>query len=53
MGKKKRGKLEAQDVTVCHRDSYLFTAIPVVRCLLQYLKRIYKEAGALVPGECR
>jgi hypothetical protein len=53
MGRKKGGKLERRDVTICHRDNYLFIAIPGVCCLLRYPKGIYKEAGALVPGECR
>jgi short subunit dehydrogenase-like uncharacterized protein len=33
----KNGKPITEDVTLYHEDGYMFTAIPVVACLLQYL----------------
>jgi len=33
----KNGKPITEDVSLYHEDGYMFTAIPVVACLLQYL----------------
>ena len=38
-------KIKAMAVTIYHRDGYLFTAIPVVACLLQYLDGSIKKPG--------
>jgi hypothetical protein len=34
-----------EDVTLYHEDGYMFTAIPVVACLLQYLDESIKKPG--------
>lgn len=34
-----------------HPDAYMFTAIPVVACLLQYLRGILKKPGLYTQGE--
>ncbi len=39
------GKPEALDITLFHEDGYLFTAIPVVACLLQYLDGSIRRPG--------
>jgi hypothetical protein len=31
------GQVKAMELSLCHADGYLFTAIPVAACLLQYL----------------
>ncbi len=41
----KDGKPRTKDVTIHHEDGYMFTAIPVVACLLQYL-----DGSILKPG---
>ena len=33
------------DITLYHKDGYMFTAIPVVACLLQYLDGSIKKPG--------
>lgn len=35
----------AMDITLYHEDGYMFTAIPVVACLLQYLDGSIKQPG--------
>ena len=34
---KKDGRAKTVDITIAHPDGYIFTAIPVVACVLQYL----------------
>jgi len=41
----KDGKPKALDVTIYHQDGYMFTAIPVAACLLQYLDGSIKQPG--------
>jgi saccharopine dehydrogenase (NAD+, L-lysine-forming) len=41
----KDGRVEAMDITLYHEDGYMFTAIPVVACLLQYLDGAIKKPG--------
>lgn len=41
----KDGKPKTKDVTLYHDDGYMFTAIPVVACLLQYLDGSIKKPG--------
>jgi saccharopine dehydrogenase (NAD+, L-lysine-forming) len=41
----KDGKPKALDVTIYHQDGYVFTAIPVAACLLQYLDGSIKQSG--------
>lgn len=41
----KDGKAKAVDVTTYHQDGYMFTAIPVVACLLQYLGGSLRKPG--------
>lgn len=41
----KNGKARAMDVTLYHKDGYMFTAIPVVACLLQYLDGAIQKPG--------
>jgi hypothetical protein len=41
----KDGKPITEDVTLYHEDGYMFTAIPVVACLLQYLDESIKKPG--------
>ncbi|HEY44655.1 MAG TPA: NAD(P)H-binding protein [Anaerolineae bacterium] len=41
----KDGKPITEDVTLYHEDGYMFTAIPVVACLLQYLDGSIKKPG--------
>jgi len=41
----KDGKAKAMDVTIHHKDAYMFTAIPVVACLLQYLDGSIRKPG--------
>jgi saccharopine dehydrogenase (NAD+, L-lysine-forming) len=36
---------KAVDITIYHEDGYMFTAIPVVACLLQYLDGSIKNPG--------
>lgn len=39
------GQAKAIDLMISHRDGYLFTAIPVVACLLQYLEGSIRKPG--------
>ncbi|HEY48001.1 MAG TPA: KR domain-containing protein [Anaerolineae bacterium] len=41
----KGGKAKTIDVTLYHQDGYMFTAIPVVACLLQYLDGPIRKPG--------
>jgi len=41
----REGKAKTMEVTVYHQDAYMFTAIPVVACLLQYLDGSIHKAG--------
>jgi saccharopine dehydrogenase-like NADP-dependent oxidoreductase len=41
----KDGQAKTMDVTLYHEDGYMFTAIPVVACLLQYLDGSIKKPG--------
>jgi saccharopine dehydrogenase (NAD+, L-lysine-forming) len=41
----KDGQSSARQVTISHPDGYLFTAIPVVACLLQYLDGTIGKPG--------
>ncbi len=41
----KDGKAKAMAVTLYHKDPYMFTAIPVAACLLQYLDGSIKKPG--------
>ncbi len=41
----KDGKAKAMAVTLYHQDAYMFTAIPVAACLLQYLDGSIKKPG--------
>lgn len=41
----KHGREEAADLILYHEDGYLFTAIPVVACLLQYLDGSIRRPG--------
>ena len=41
----KHGQAKAMDIIVYHEDGYMFTAIPVVACLLQYLDGSIKKPG--------
>ncbi|MCJ7530528.1 MAG: hypothetical protein MUO64_05790, partial [Anaerolineales bacterium] len=41
----KDGKPKALEVTIYHQDGYMFTAIPVAACLLQYLDGSIKQPG--------
>lgn len=41
----KDGQAKAMDVTIYHEDAYMFTAIPVAACLLQYLDGSIKKPG--------
>jgi saccharopine dehydrogenase (NAD+, L-lysine-forming) len=42
---KKDGQRKTMQVTISHRDGYLFTAIPVAACLLQYLDGTIDRPG--------
>ncbi len=42
---KKNGRAKAVDVTLYHKDGYMFTAIPVAACLLQHLDGTIKKPG--------
>ena len=39
------GRAKAMDITLYHKDGYMFTAIPVVACLLQYLDGSIRKPG--------
>jgi saccharopine dehydrogenase-like NADP-dependent oxidoreductase len=39
------GRAKAMDITLYHEDGYVFTAIPVAACLLQYLDGSMKKPG--------
>jgi saccharopine dehydrogenase (NAD+, L-lysine-forming) len=47
---KKNGKLKRVETFFYHEDGYMFTAIPVVACLLQYLDGSIKKPGLLTMG---
>jgi saccharopine dehydrogenase (NAD+, L-lysine-forming) len=40
-----KNKAKTMEITVYHQDAYMFTAIPVVACLLQYLDGSIRKAG--------
>jgi saccharopine dehydrogenase (NAD+, L-lysine-forming) len=42
---KQEAKAKQVDITTHHEDGYVFTAIPVVACLLQYLEGAYEKPG--------
>jgi len=39
------GKTQSLEIALTHEDGYLFTAIPVVACLLQYLDGRIRKPG--------
>jgi saccharopine dehydrogenase (NAD+, L-lysine-forming) len=41
----KEGRLKTMNVTIAHPDGYMFTAIPVAACLLQYLDGLITTPG--------
>ena len=41
----KDGIARTRQVTLYHPDGYVFTAVPVVACLLQYLDGLFKKPG--------
>jgi saccharopine dehydrogenase (NAD+, L-lysine-forming) len=41
----KDGRACTLDITLYHEDGYVFTAVPVVACLLQYLDGSIKKPG--------
>jgi saccharopine dehydrogenase (NAD+, L-lysine-forming) len=41
----KNGQSKAMEVTISHPDGYLFTAIPIAACLLQYLDGTIQKPG--------
>ena len=41
----KDGSLRESELSLCHPDGYVFTAVPVVACLLQYLDGCAKKPG--------
>jgi len=41
----KDGAARARQVTIYHPDGYVFTAVPVVACLLQYLDGSFQKPG--------
>jgi saccharopine dehydrogenase (NAD+, L-lysine-forming) len=45
------GKSMRYDVTLSHADGYMFTAIPVVACLKQYIEGDSKKPGLFTQGE--
>lgn len=46
----KVGKAKEIEVSLYHQDGYLFTAIPVIACLLQYLDGSIKKPGLWMMG---
>ena len=42
---KKNGQPKTMQVTISHPDGYLFTAIPVAACMLQYLDGSITKPG--------
>jgi saccharopine dehydrogenase (NAD+, L-lysine-forming) len=46
----KDGKPYTKDVTLYHEDGYMFTAVPVVACLLQYLDGSIRKPGFWTQG---
>jgi len=46
----KNGKTKNVEVSLSHRSEYLFTSIPVVACLLQYLDSSIKKSGLYMMG---
>jgi saccharopine dehydrogenase (NAD+, L-lysine-forming) len=48
---KKDGKDKAMDVTIYHKDGYMFTAIPVAACLLQYLDGSIQKPGLWIQAD--
>lgn len=49
---KKEGKSKQVGVTISHPDGYLFTAIPVAACLLQYLDGSICRPGLWLQAHC-
>lgn len=49
---KKDGKTKHVEVTISHNDGYLFTAIPVAACLLQYLDGSICRPGLWLQAHC-
>lgn len=47
----KVGKPKKLTVFLCHEDEYVFTAIPVVACLLQYLDGSARKPGLHLMGQ--
>jgi saccharopine dehydrogenase (NAD+, L-lysine-forming) len=47
---KKNGKLKRVETFFYHEDGYMFTAIPVVACLLQYFDGSIKKPGLWTMG---
>jgi hypothetical protein len=45
------GKPTRLDLFACHPDGYMFTAIPVAACLLQYLDGSIRKPGLWVMGQ--
>jgi short subunit dehydrogenase-like uncharacterized protein len=41
----KEGRLKTMNITIAHPDGYMFTAIPVAACLLQYLDGLITTPG--------
>ena len=41
----RQGKADRMDLILSHADGYMFTAIPVVACLLQYLDGSIRQPG--------
>jgi hypothetical protein len=46
-----KGKPARYSLTLSHSDAYLFTAIPVVACLRQYIQDDQKKVGLFTQGE--
>jgi saccharopine dehydrogenase (NAD+, L-lysine-forming) len=46
----KDGILREIELSLCHPDGYVFTAVPVVACLLQYLDGCAKKPGLWMMG---
>jgi len=47
---KRGGRAKKISITLYHQDGYMFTAIPVVACLLQYLDGEARKAGLWMMG---
>ncbi|MBI4027476.1 MAG: saccharopine dehydrogenase NADP-binding domain-containing protein [Verrucomicrobia bacterium] len=46
----KNGETKEMEVLLSHRDGYLFTAIPVIACLIQYLDGSIRKPGLWMMG---